>query len=413
MTVAEYDAKFTELSRFVPEFMNTEEKKVRSEQSVKEKENRKRKMGSQGIGTGNRSLPSRFVGGAVSQLARGPGFRKAPSESVGQGGGQSRATFHSQPRAPIPECQTCKRRHLGVCTQARAPLKCYRCDQVGHLANNCTRPNVTCFQYGKVGHIRKDCPILKPPASGMSRAVSNRPPASRTFNMTVQDVVRNTDMIASTLLLNSEHANVLFDSGATKSFISQDFAKNLKVNAIPLREFDVILGMDWLSNNGAQIDCEQKREGNEAYLTYVVDTKKGVPNIQDIPIVNEFKDVFPENLPGLPPDREIEFAIELALGTAPVSKAPYRLAPVEMKELASQLQELLDNGMIRPSVSPCGAAVLFIKKKDGSMRLCIDYRELNKLTIKNRYPLLDFNRSGGMVKHFYTYKIQIKAYKSW
>ncbi|KAL8133546.1 hypothetical protein AgCh_008856 [Apium graveolens] len=126
------------------------------------------------------------------------------------------------------------------------------------------------------------------------------------------------------------------------------------------------------------------RKGNEAYLAHVVDTQKEVPNLQDIPIVNEFEDVFPQDLLGLPPDRVIEFAIELAPGTAPVSKAPYRLAPLEMKELATQLQELLDKGMIRPSVSPWGAPMLFVKKKDGSMRLCIDYRELNKLTIKNR-----------------------------
>ncbi|KAL8146992.1 hypothetical protein AgCh_004637 [Apium graveolens] len=129
------------------------------------------------------------------------------------------------------------------------------------------------------------------------------------------------------------------------------------------------------------------RKGCESFLAYVVDSEKGNPSIEDIPVVNEFPDVFPDELPGLPPDRQIEFEINHAPGTEPVSKAPCRMAPAEMKELASQLQELLDKGVIRPSTSPWGAPVLFVKKKDGSMRLCIDYRELNKVTIKNRYPL--------------------------
>ena len=103
--------------------------------------------------------------------------------------------------------------------------------------------------------------------------------------------------------------------------------------------------------------------------------------------MKEYPDVFPENLPGLPPDRVVDFSINLLPGTSPISKAPYRMAPAEMKELKDQLQELLSLGFIRPSVSPWGAPVLFVKKKDGSMRLCIDYRELNKVTIKNRYPL--------------------------
>ena len=101
----------------------------------------------------------------------------------------------------------------------------------------------------------------------------------------------------------------------------------------------------------------------------------------------DFPDVFPEELPGLPPVREVEFNIELIPGAEPISKAPYRMAPIELKELKEQLQELLERGFICPSVSPWGAPVLFVKKKDGSMRLCIDYRELNKITIRNRYPL--------------------------
>nr|GFC15426.1 putative reverse transcriptase domain-containing protein [Tanacetum cinerariifolium] len=105
------------------------------------------------------------------------------------------------------------------------------------------------------------------------------------------------------------------------------------------------------------------------------------------PVVREFPKVFPEDLPGIPSTRQVEFRIDLVHGAAPVARAPYMLAPSEMKELADQLQELTDKGFIRPSSSPWGASVLFVKKKDGSFRMCIDYRELNKLTVKNYYPL--------------------------
>nr|GEZ68240.1 retrotransposon protein [Tanacetum cinerariifolium] len=101
----------------------------------------------------------------------------------------------------------------------------------------------------------------------------------------------------------------------------------------------------------------------------------------------QFPDVFLDELPGIPPVHEVKFNIELIPGAEPISKATYRMAPIELKELKDQLQELLERGFIRPSVSPWGASVLFVKKKDGSMRLCIDYRELNKITIRNRYPL--------------------------
>jgi hypothetical protein len=106
----------------------------------------------------------------------------------------------------------------------------------------------------------------------------------------------------------------------------------------------------------------------------------------DISVVCNYPDVFSEVV-GLPPDREIEFFIDLVPGTQPIHKAPYRLAPTELRELKEQLQELLDRGFIRPSVSPWGALVLFVKKKDGFMRMCIDYREVDRVTIKNKYPL--------------------------
>nr|GEW30044.1 putative reverse transcriptase domain-containing protein [Tanacetum cinerariifolium] len=109
--------------------------------------------------------------------------------------------------------------------------------------------------------------------------------------------------------------------------------------------------------------------------------------LEDIPVVRELLKVFPEDIPGLPWVRQVEFQIDLIPEAAPVARAPYKLAPSEMQELSDQLQELADQGFIRPSTSPWGAHVLFVKKKDGSFRMCIDYQELNKLTVKNRYPL--------------------------
>ena len=128
-------------------------------------------------------------------------------------------------------------------------------------------------------------------------------------------------------------------------------------------------------------------KGCEAYLAYVIETEKARPSVSDIPIVSDFPDVFPGELPGLPPQREIEFDIDVVLGATSTSITPYRMAPLELKELKLQLQELLEKGFICPSVSPWGAPVLFVKKKDGTLRLCIDYRQLKKLTVKNKYLL--------------------------
>ncbi|GKB64388.1 hypothetical protein Tco_0920574, partial [Tanacetum coccineum] len=109
--------------------------------------------------------------------------------------------------------------------------------------------------------------------------------------------------------------------------------------------------------------------------------------LEDVPVIRDFPGVFPEEFLGLPPPRQVEFQIDLVPGAAPIACAPYRLAPCEMRELSVKLQEMLEKGFIRSSSSPWGAPILFVKKKDGSFRMCIDYRELNKLTVKNRYPL--------------------------
>ena len=184
----------------------------------------------------------------------------------------------------------------------------------------------------------------------------------------------------------------------------------------------MILGVDWLSRHQVIVDCRMKRvtlrtpsseevtfisersnhlsnvisaatarkmvrKGCEAYLAYVIDMVKERPSVSNIPTVSDFPDLFPEELPGLPPQREIEFAIDVVPGAILASITPYRMAPAELKELKLQLQELLEKGFIRPSVSPWGAPVLFVKKKDGTLRLCIDYRQLKKLIVKNKYLL--------------------------
>ncbi|GKB76225.1 putative reverse transcriptase domain-containing protein, partial [Tanacetum coccineum] len=215
--------------------------------------------------------------------------------------------------------------------------------------------------------------------------------------------------------------------GYTLGLLGHPF--NVDLMPVELGSFDVIISMDWLANHHAVIVCDEKivripygdevlivqgessANGKNSKLSVISCTKtqkyikRGCPiflaqitkketedkseekRLEDVPTVQEFLEVFPEDLPGFLPMRQVEFQIDLVLGAAPMARAPYRLAPSELQELSTQLQELSDKGFIRPSSSPWGALILFVKKKDGSFRMCIDYRELNKLTVKNRYPL--------------------------
>nr|GEZ45439.1 putative reverse transcriptase domain-containing protein [Tanacetum cinerariifolium] len=210
--------------------------------------------------------------------------------------------------------------------------------------------------------------------------------------------------------------------GCTLNLLNHPF--NIDLMPVELGSFDAIIGMDWLAKYQAVIMCAEKfiripwgnetliihgdgsNRGNATRLSIISCTKtkkyvkKGFPiflahittkevedksekkRLEDVPIVRNFPEVFPKDLPGLPPIRPVEFQIDLVPGAAPVAWAPYRLVPSDMKELAEKLKELSDKGFIRPSSSHWGALVLFVKKKDGSFRMCIDYRELNKLTVK-------------------------------
>jgi hypothetical protein len=175
--------------------------------------------------------------------------------------------------------------------------------------------------------------------------------------------------------------------------------------------------MDWLSKHKVLIDCAEKSvklttlEGNK--MEFVVEpivTAKGVVNRakvnqldasqrSEVPVVNDFPDAFPEELSGMPPDRDIKFVIELKPSTSPIYKTPYRMATSELAELKEHIKELLEKGFICPRSSPWGAPVIFVSKKDGTQRLCMDYHSLNEVTVKNKYllPRIDdlFNQLRG------------------
>nr|GEV87277.1 putative reverse transcriptase domain-containing protein [Tanacetum cinerariifolium] len=223
------------------------------------------------------------------------------------------------------------------------------------------------------------------------------------------------NVVTGTFLLNNCYATMLSDSGVDRSFVSSTFSalldvapatldtsyaiefidgRILEINVIlrvctlgllghpfdidlmhiELGSFDIIIGMDWLAKYHTVIICDEK----------IV----RIPYGDEVLIIRGDDCDSVKDLPGLPPARQVEFQINLVPGVAPVVRSSYRLAPAEMQELSTQLQELSDKEFIRPSSSPWGAPVLFTKKKDGSFRMCMDYRELKKLTVKNRYPLL-------------------------
>uniref|UniRef100_A0A7N2MWN1 RNA-directed DNA polymerase n=1 Tax=Quercus lobata TaxID=97700 RepID=A0A7N2MWN1_QUELO len=335
-------------------------------------------------------------------------------------------------------CPTCGRFHGDKLCFFEGKA-CYNCGKTGHLARSCTSPQQNSMaQPGKNDQRRKAqgrvFALTPQDVQASDTVVTGILPLFSNFAKTLFDSGSTHSFISSRYAKLCDKKPGLMDydlSVATpmgdslvcnfmlKSCVIKIEDKEMLADLIvmDMYDYDVILGMDWLPAYHASVDCFRKkvvfrplgehefrfkgsrmhalprvisalrakhllRKGCQGYIAHVVDTRKDVLKLDDIPIVREFPDVFPEDLPGIPIDREIEFSIDLLPGTSPISKAPYRMAPTELKELKEQLQELLDKGFIRPSASPWGAPVLFVKKKDGTMRLCIDYRELNRVTLK-------------------------------
>ncbi|GKA35013.1 putative reverse transcriptase domain-containing protein [Tanacetum coccineum] len=259
------------------------------------------------------------------------------------------------------------------------------------------------------GHFRKDCLKLRNQTVGnQDKKIDGNKIGNQTWRYETTTARAyaiggggtnpDSNVVTGTFLLNNCYASMLFDSGADRSFVSTTFSAllddftghpfDIDLMPVELGSFDVIIGMDWLAKYHALIVCDEKvvriPYGNEV-LIIRGDSCDGGSNreekrLEDVPIVREFPEVFPEELPGLPPTRQVEFQIDLVPGAAPVARAPYRLAPAEMQELSAQLQELSDRGFIRPSSSPWGAPVLFVKKKDGSFRMI---KSLSKIDLRS------------------------------
>nr|GEV60790.1 reverse transcriptase domain-containing protein [Tanacetum cinerariifolium] len=297
-------------------------------------------------------------------------------------------------------CKKCNLHHTGPFT-----VKCQTCNKVGHLTRNCKNKgsatgsnlqpvSVTCHACGEKGHYRNQCP--KPNNNAHGRAYLLRDKNSH----------QDSNVVTGAFLLNQHLARVLFESRVDKIFVSISLASVLNIPPITLdTTYDIemadgnLVGTNTiiqgctliLLNQPFEIDpISIKLDSFNVVIAQVME-KSDEKRLEDIPVVREFSEVFPEDLPGLPLVRQVEFQINLIQGAAPVARAHYRLAPLEMQELSNQLQEFAGRGFIRPSTSPWGAPVLFVKKKDGSFRMCIDYWELNKLTVKNHYPLPRIN----------------------
>ncbi|XP_040998156.1 uncharacterized protein LOC121244199 [Juglans microcarpa x Juglans regia] len=460
MTVEQYARKFIELGKFATHLIATEEMRIERFQEGLRREIRRQVACLQiptfqqlvevvsiakrefidpvasPIGQKRRVFGERSSSGSTPKFISRTGARPQMATGVRMGG-----------RAPV--CGKCNRSHVGECHMSG--IQCFRCGQTRHLARSCP----TMMQTNRGGY--------------RGGRITPRPTVqARVYAVTPGEVddeaqeTQNAGVITGTVRLYDYYACTLFDSGASQSFISATFARmcnlvfkplsqslvvklpngetvwcskvtlgcplvlngmTLKADLIrfKLLEFEIILGMDWLYQYFASINCRSRivsfqlpgdkylefagskikakpavisaiqasrdlANGADAYLVHVVSALSERKSVADIPIVMEFSDVFVDDLPGLPPVRDLEFAIDLESGAAPVHKAPYQMAPAELKELKSQLQELVDKGFIQPSATTFSK----IDLKSGYYQLRIKDQDIPKTAFRSRYGHFEF-----------------------
>src|SRR5215203_4009783 len=324
---------------------------------------------------------------------------------------------------------------IPVATKDKSTITFYECGVVGHYSNECPK------RLAKLaGNTAAPAQQQRRVSTGKKFAPNNPNNRNgRLYHMNAEEAQEAPDVVLGMFSVNSIPARVLFDSGASHSFVTEDFACTSKIQPtslkhvmivqipgsttkarkickdVPIRihEIDfyanlivlgtkgleVVLGMDWMSKHHGLIDCAKKaitmtsstgvlveHISEKLPRKFTCNQSLTKPTLDQIRVVCRYSDVFPEDLPGMPPDRDIEFIIELIPGTGPIAQRAYSMNPAELVELKKQLDDMLAKGLIQPSASPWRSPELFVDKKDGANRLCTDYRKLNDVTTTRKRP---------------------------